>query len=169
MPRISNIEILSLPEQAVLYIRQQTVPSALPDVIGSGYARLADVLEKTGGKLCDVPFMTYCQELSTTGEFAENGCPAALTVELCFPLVAPVAGEDDIRSKVLPAREAAFCMVLGPYDAIGPVYEEMFAWIQARGYAAPTSSSEYYYNGQGYPEEQLLTKLMMPLERREQK
>ena len=109
--------------------------------------------------------MTYCQELATEEPPAESDCPAELTVELCFPLAKPVSDEGDVACKILPAREVAFCMVLGPYGAIGPVYEEMAAWIQAKGYATPRVSSEFYYNGQGYPEEHLLTKLMMPLER----
>ena len=55
MPRISNIEILSLPEQPVLYIRQQTAPAALPEVIGKGYGRLAAHLEKVGGNCLTFP------------------------------------------------------------------------------------------------------------------
>ncbi len=149
MPRISPIEKLRLPQQPVLCISQQTTPEKLPEVIGRGYARLTEHLRNVQGHLADVPFVTYCQSLETAQQATEQICPASLLVELCFPL---------------PARDVAFCMVLGAYESIAPVYEEMAAWIQAHGYAPPRASCEYYYNGQEYPEEQRLTKLVMPLE-----
>ena len=169
MPRISDIQMLRLPKQPVLCIRCQTVPEALPEVIGKGYEKLAAHLEKIGGHLADIPFVTYCQDLSPEAQPAGDECCTSFIVELCFPLAAPLPGEGEIAFKALPARDVAVCMVLGPYDAIGPVYEEMAAWIQEKGYTIPRQSSECYYNGQGYPKEQLLTKLMMPLERQEEK
>lgn len=164
MPRISDIEILRLPEQAVLYIRQLTTPDALPYVISKGYERLSIYLESIGGLLSDVPFVTYCQALSDGGQ---ADCTTELVVEMCFPLPASVQGDGVIKSKILPVRDVVCCMVLGPYSAIGPVYAEMTDWIQERGYVCPQTSSEYYYNGQGYSEAQHLTRLMMPLARRE--
>lgn len=170
MPRISDFAILRLPEQPVLRIRRQTAPAALPEVISTGYARLAAHLHALGGRLSDAPFVVYGQSLAVTEAPLPEGCAAAageVAVELCFPLAAPVPGQGEVECATLAARDVVFCMVLGPYDAIGPVYEEMAAWIQAKGYAAPQASGECYYNGQGYPAEHLLTKLMMPLTRLE--
>lgn len=164
MPRISDIEILHLPEQPVLSIETRTTPDVLPDVIGKGYARLAAYLQKIDGRSSDVPFVAYCQNLSAEALPIVENCAMNLDIELCLPLPAPLPGEGDIIFRTLPAREVAFCMILGPYDAVDPVYEEMADWIQKKGYRAPQVSYEYYYNGQRYPDAHLLTKLMMLLE-----
>ena len=165
MPRISDIEILHLPEQPVLSIECVTTPDALPEVIGKGFAQLATYLEKINARLSDVPFVTYCQNLSAESLAATENCEEDLCIALCLPLCAPLPGEGEIIARTLAAREVAFCMVLGPYDAIGPVYSEMADWVQKKGYRAPEVSYEYYYNGQRYPDSHLLTKLMLLLEK----
>lgn len=71
----------------------------------------------------------------------------------------------DIAMLSLPEQKVIHCMYLGPYNLITGVYEEMTAWLVENGYSVPGISYETYYNGQGYPMTQLLTKVILPLER----
>lgn len=151
MPRITAIEMLNLPEQPVLRIRRTVAAAEIPNVIGPGYAELGAYLRRLGGEPADVPFVLY-----------RGTDPAALAVELCFPLPAPLPGQGAIEAALLPAETAAFCMYLGDYGQMMPVYEEMRDMIVKKSFVPQDVSREYYYNGPEFPLEQMLTKIIMP-------
>ena len=152
MPRISNIELLRTAEQPALTIRTRTSADRLPMVIGQGFGQLAAQLGALGEHLAGMPFVAY-----------HNMDMTDLDVELGFPVADPLAGSGDIRYTPVPGGLRAFCMCLGPYSAMKPVYDEMAAWISANGYTPSGSAYEVYYNGPGTPEEHLLTQIVMPL------
>ncbi len=153
MPRISDFAILAQPEQPVLKIDRTASIGEFPTFIGQGFQTLGAYQKENNAELVDVPYVS----------FKEIG-PERFIVSVCFPLLKPLPGKDEIVAEVLPVRKIAFCMYLGPYDPITPVYEEMRQWVGQQGYAVPDSSYEQYFNGQEYPEEQLLTKIVLPLE-----
>ena len=152
MPRISNIELLNTAEQPALTIRTRTSVDKLPMVIGQGFGQLAAHLGALGAHLANVPFVAY-----------HNMDMADLDVELGFPVDGPLTGSGGIRYAPVPSGLRVFCMYLGPYSAMRPVYDEMAAWITSHGYSPAGAAYEYYYNGPGTPEEQLLTQIVMPL------
>jgi effector-binding domain-containing protein len=54
-------------------------------------------------------------------------------------------------------------MYRGPYGDMAPVYQEMAEWITQNGFSPVGTSYEFYYNGPGFPEDEMLTKIVMPV------
>jgi len=86
-----------------------------------------------------------------------------LDVEMGFPVAKPLPGRGDIRQGSIPAGKSIFCMYRGAYAGMAPVYEEMAKWIADNGFEPVGTSYEYYYNDPSFPEDELLTKIVMPL------
>ena len=152
MPRISNIELLNCPDQPALTIRTRTSVDKLSVMIGFGYDRLAAYLGTLGEHMSNMPFVAY-----------HNMDMADLNVEIGFPVPSPLAGNGDIHYAPVPGGLRAFCMYLGPYSEMAPVYNEMAVWIIKNGFTAVGTSYEYYFNGPDCPEDQLLTQIVMPV------
>ena len=152
MPRISDFQLVDLPEQPILRRVKTVGYDALPQTIGEGFAVIGASLRAAGGEPSDVPFVSF-----------EEAEPGTLQVGVCFPLPEKLAGEGDIESVTLPAGKMVFCMYLGPYEGTHAVHEEMFAWIAKNGYHRPAVGYESYYNGQEVAPEHYLTKIAMPL------
>lgn len=66
---------------------------------------------------------------------------------------------------MIPEGYSVFCMYRGPYQEMEPVYNEMAKWIEEHGYQATGTAYEYYYNGPECPESELLTKIVMPVQK----
>lgn len=152
MPRISRIELLKPSDQPALTIRTRASADQLPTIIGSAFGRLAAHIGALGEHLAGMPFVAY-----------HNMDMADLDVEIGFPVAGPLPGSGDIVYAPVPGGLRAFCMYLGPYCDMKPVYDEMAAWIAANGVTPTGVAYEHYYNGPGTPEEHLLTQIVMPL------
>ncbi|MDR0767520.1 MAG: GyrI-like domain-containing protein, partial [Methanosarcinales archaeon] len=149
MPLISNIEILEKPEQPIIFIRVQTSVSDLPKAIGSNYEKLEAYLKKNGRYLADIPFVSFY-----SFEDMNN-----MDVAMGFPLAAPLKGGGEIESGVIAAGKVISCMYLGPYDQMGPVYDQVMKQIEEKGYKLVYPTYEFYYNGPEVPAEHYLTEL----------
>ena len=152
MPRISSIEMLKTPDQPALSIRTRTTVDQLPILIGQGYGRMAAYLASLGEHPSSVPFVAY-----------HNMDMSDLDVELGFPIASPLPGNGDIICSSVPGGLRVFCMYLGPYSQIGPLYNELAAWITSNGLTQTGAACEYYFNVPDCPEEQLLTQVVMPV------
>lgn len=153
MPRMTNIELLDRPEQPTLFIRTRTPVQALPQLIGGSYGQLAAYLQHLGATLADVPYVAY-----------HNMDMQDLDVEMGFPMARPWPGAGEIVSGSIPAGKAAFCIYRGPYNQMEPVYAEMAAWIAGHGFEPSWASYEQYYNDTpAFPEDDLLTMIVMPV------
>ena len=154
MPRISNIEMVSLPERHFVRYTQTVEVAERSLATGRAYGRLSTYLQDVGCIPSDLPFIGF-------RETTEN----MLYLEAYFPVPAPLPGNDSIESVVLPPRKMIFCFHLGPYNLMDSVYDEMYAWLVERKYLIPSMRFEAYCNGQEYPITQWLTRISMPLER----
>ena len=152
MPRISDIELIKTPEQPVISIRARTPADKLPMVIGQAFGKLAAYLVSLGEHPSGIPFVAY-----------HKMDMADLDVEMGFPVAAPLPGHEDIQYSPVPAGKRVFCMYLGAYSEMAPVYDEMASWITANGYTPVGTAYEYYYNGPDCPTAQLLTQIAMPV------
>jgi effector-binding domain-containing protein len=153
MPRISSIELLNTPEQPALVIRTRTPVEKLPAVIGESFGAIAGYLGSLGEHPAGVPYVAY-----------HNMDMADLDVEIGFPVSAPLPGAGDIQYAPIPAGRRAFCMYQGPYAQMSPVYGELAAWIAKSGFTPTGVAYELYFNGPEFPEAQLLTQIVMPVQ-----
>ncbi len=152
MPRISNIEILKKIPQPTIYIRTKTKVENLPALIGESFEKMAAYLKEIGEFLSDVPYVAY-----------HNMDMQNLDVEIGLPVTEPVPGKEDIQAGFIPAGKVVFCMYRGAYGEMEGVYGEMAKWIEDNNYVPVGTAYEHYYNGQEYPESELLTMIVMPL------
>lgn len=152
MPRISNIEILNKRAQPTISIRTRTQVDKLPTLIGTSYEKMSAYLEESGEYLSDVPFVAY-----------HNMDMQNLDVEIGFPVFKELADREDIKSGHIPEGKIIFCMYRGSYSEMEPTYNEMMKWIEDNGYKSSGISYEYYYNGPGFPESEMLTMIAMPI------
>ncbi|MGI5822960.1 MAG: GyrI-like domain-containing protein [Dethiobacteria bacterium] len=152
MPRISNFEILQKAAQPALIIRTITRVEDLPALIGASYGKMSSYLKEKGEFLAYVPYVAYY-----------NMDMQQLDVEIGFPVAHALEGRGDIQAGSIPAGKYVFCMFRGPYNEVEPVYNEMAAWIKDQGYTPSGTAYEYYYNGPGFPESEMLTMIAMPL------
>jgi effector-binding domain-containing protein len=152
MPRISNIEILKKAEQPTISIRTKTKAENLPVLIGESFGKMAAYLNEIGELLSDIPYVAY-----------HNMDMQNLDVEIGLPVAEPLPGKEDIRAGFIPAGKVVFCMYRGAYGEMGEVYGEMAEWIGDNNYVPVGTAYEHYYNGQEYPESELLTMIVMPV------
>lgn len=152
MPRISDIAVLYQRKQPALSVRTRTKVEDLPMLIGSAYAKMAAYLKEKNEILADVPFVAY-----------HNMDMQDLDVEIGFPVVNELEGEDEIKPSAIMEGKVVFCMYRGAYHLIEPVYMEMLAYIEENKMEMGGCSYEYYYNGPNFPEEEYLTKIIIPV------
>lgn len=152
MPKISNIEILSLRKQKILSVRNYSDISNLPSLIGESFKKITDYLNEIGEFTSDVPFVAF-----------HDANPENLDVEIGFPVPKHLPGKNEIKSSFIPESLAIVSMFRGSNTDMDSLYEEMIEWIENSTYKLAGVVYEYYYNGIEFPEDELLTKIVMPI------
>lgn len=152
MPKISNIEILQTREQPVIMIRTRAKVEDLPMLIGESYGKMAAYLKATGEFLSEVPYVAY-----------HNMDMRNLDVEIGFPVARALPGQEDIHPRIIPGGKAVYCLYQGAYSDMEPLYGEIFEWIAKNNYTPSGAFYEFYYNGPEFPENLLLTKVLVPV------
>lgn len=152
MPKMSRIQMLKQREQPTLTIRMITKVEELPRVIGESYGKIAAYLNEIGELMSDVPFVAY-----------HNMDMQNLDVEMGFPVAQPLPGKDEVKPGFIPEGKIIFCMYRGPYAEMEPVYIEMSQWFGQNECQPSGVAYEYYYNDPEFPENEWLTKIVMPL------
>jgi effector-binding domain-containing protein len=152
MPRVSPIALFKKTREQALVIRTKASVRQLPQLIGESYAKLAGYLAELGEVVTDVPFVGY-----------HNMDMENLDVEIGFPVAGPLPDKDNMTSVAFPEGYAVFCMYRGAYGEMAGVYDEMARWIGENNLLSAGASYEHYYNGPDVPESELLTKICMPV------
>jgi AraC family transcriptional regulator len=87
--------------------------------------------------------------------------------EVCLPIKEECEGEEDIVRKDLPGVKVAYTMHEGPYSEIPEVYEEIFDWMEEKGYEydeeQPTREVFHKLYGEVTDPEEYLTEIQVPL------
>ncbi|MNZ97258.1 Bacterial transcription activator, effector binding domain [compost metagenome] len=86
-----------------------------------------------------------------------------LDVEIGFPVAKPLSGDNDIKPGIIPSQTVITSIHMGAYADAEPLYIEMEEWISENGYEAQGHVYEYYLNDPFRPEDELLTKIVMPV------
>jgi effector-binding domain-containing protein len=150
---MSQIELSEQNAQPVLMIRTRTSMETLSNVIGEGYEKIVSYLAGIGQQPAGVPYTCY-----------HNTDMQDMDVEIGFPVAKMLPGKGDIQAGELPAGKYVTMMYKGPYSGMEKPYDEIFAWMKARGYGQAGVYYEYYYNAPDeVPEEELLTKIAIPV------
>lgn len=148
-----KMELSEQRAQPVLSIRKRTTAQALSDVIGACYMKILDYMNELGEKPADAPFTAYY-----------NLDMQDLDVEMGFPVSKSWPEKGEIKAGEIPAGKVVSCVYKGAYAGMEQPYNEMFKWIADNGYEQTGTYYEYYYNSPAdVPENELLTKIVMPL------
>ncbi len=145
MPIVSSFEIMERGERPILSVRGTTTMENMSQVIGEGYSRIGAYLAEAGTYPSDAPFVVY-----------HNMDMQALDIEMCFPVAKALPGNAGVKSGTVAAGKFVCGMYRGPYEDIGPAYEEMTKWMEEKGLKDNGVFHECYLNGpEGSPEEYL--------------
>jgi len=155
MPRITDFILIKHIGQPVLVIRKKTNVTEIPQVLGSAFSQIGSYIEELGEISTDVPYIGYHDFRNLN----ENN----IDMEIGFPIAKKLPSKGDIQFKIMPEGKSVFCIFRGDYNDLGPVYDEMMEWIKNKGFEIAGDCYETYLNGPPFPEEEMLTKVTIPL------
>jgi len=85
-------------------------------------------------------------------------------IEICVPIAERIPDTAEIKCYELPGGEMAKIIHKGPYEASGPAYERLFAWMETNGKRLSGPIREAYLNDprEVRPEE-IITVIYVPI------
>lgn len=128
-----------------------------------GYSALYRWIEHYGLRPAGMPQAIYITMPSVTPE-----------EEAEWELWAPIAGgpgevapdDSGFGVKRVEPETVASAVHKGPYDEVGPLYEELQAWVDEQGYRIVGPPREIYYSDpKEVPPEETITEIQMPVAR----
>ena len=150
---IFQIELNEQKAQPVVSIRTKTNLENLPKLIGESYMKIMGYITERGEQPVDAPFTAYY-----------NIDMQNLDVEMGFPVAKRLPDKGEIKAGEIPQGKVVSCVYKGAYSGVEQPYSEMFKWIAGNGYEHTGVYYEYYYNSPAdVPENELLTRLVLPL------
>lgn len=155
MAKITDIMLLQQPEQHALTIEHQADIQTFSHLIGEGFVKIGSYLEELGKLPTDIPFVEYPAYASMD----ENN----IRMIIGFYTAEPLKGKGDIKSVTIPVRNIVACLHKGSYEELARLYNEMEQWAREKGYEASGTSIEHYYTGPEVPEEEQVTRIVMPV------
>jgi effector-binding domain-containing protein len=136
-----------------LSIRTRAPARKLPELLGSGYMKIAQYLAELGEAPMGPPFVAYY-----------NMDMEDLDIEFGFEVGKALPGKEEIQAAEIPAGKQASCMYTGPYPQMGGAYEALTAWVRENGYEPSGAAFEFYLNSpENTPPENLQTQIVFPL------
>jgi effector-binding domain-containing protein len=147
------MEVRSMEERPTLVIRTFTPVEKLPEVMGSTYGEIMQVMVSSGVQPAGPPFAVY-----------HNMDMSNLDVEIGFPVAKTVAGGGRVKAGKLPGGKAAVTLHVGPYGKIGEAYNRLTAFIKEQGMEPESFCYEFYLNDPDEtPPEELKTEIYFPV------
>ena len=119
----------------VLSVRVRLPVHELPDFLDQAFSSISQYLAEVGEQPAGNPFVAYY-----------NMDMQNLDVEAGYPVSRPLAGRDAIRPGRLPEGQVAETVYTGPYQEIGPAYEDLTHWVSAHGHQPSGVVYEFYLN-----------------------
>ena len=155
MAKISEIMLLQQVEQNALIIENQSDIHTFSQLIGDGFRKIGAHLDELGEVTTDIPFAEYpaYEEMTETN----------IKMKVGFYTSKALPVKENIQSLVIPARKTVVCLHKGTYEELAILYNEMADWIKERGYEPSGTSIEHYYTNPEVPENEHITRVVMPL------
>ncbi|MCG9967301.1 GyrI-like domain-containing protein [Pelotomaculum terephthalicicum JT] len=148
-----KIELNEQKSQPVLLIRTRTAVENLPKVIGESYGKIMRYLAELGEQPTDAPYTAYY-----------NLDMKDLDVEMGFPVAKSLSEKGDVKSGEIPQGKYVSAMHKGTYSQMEQPYNEMFKWMEEKGYEPKGVYYEFYFNSPNdVPESELLTRIAIPV------
>ena len=136
-----------------LYMRRKTPVQNLGQITGKVYESLMAFLDAMHEKPSGPPYILY-----------HNMDMKNLDCEIGFPVAKQIAGKGDIHAGIIAASTIATCVYTGPYDGIGPAYEELNKWIAEHHFQVTGAAYEEYLNDPTEtPQSKLQTRIVFPV------
>ena len=148
-----NCEKIERNAQLVLSIRTKTSIQQLPQLLGECYMKIIQYLGEQGVSPAGAPFVGYF-----------NLDMQNMDVEIGIPVSKKLPEKDDIKLSEIPTGQYASCIYTGPYDKIGPAYNELTQWAEKNGYETSGIAYELYLDDpRVIPPEELKTQIFFLL------
>ena len=150
------MEIKTTRPMTVAYLAMQGPYAQIPDALG----RLYGWVTERGMTPIDMPATVYFT--------VPPDVPLEEAVWELWSPVAPGALEmsphgDGLGVKNVEAATVASTIHTGPYEAIGPIYEAIMAWIPQHGYEIVGAPRELYFSPPETPPEETVTEVQIPI------
>jgi effector-binding domain-containing protein len=142
--------------QQVIGIRLRSTLVEIGRDAGAAYGELFAHLGRAGAPPAGPPLAVYHEEPGESGD---------LDVEFCVPVGRPMSGAGRVSGRELGGGRAAYTLHAGGYDALGPAYAALQAWIQEHGHEVAAAPREIYLVGpeQARTPAELRTELQWPI------
>jgi effector-binding domain-containing protein len=140
--------------QHTLSIRFRAAAQDLPAHLGRIYGSVMQHLETLGEQDTGAAYAAF-----------HNMDMQNLDMEAGFPVSRSLPGKDDIQAGQIPAGMFAVCHYTGPYDQVGPAYEQLMQFIMERGYTVAGPAYEWYFDGPDVPPQDSRTDIVFPVMR----
>jgi effector-binding domain-containing protein len=147
-----RIERIHTDDQPVLCIRTTCKVEELPQLIGSAYGKIMQVLAQQNQQASGAPYVAYF-----------NMDMQALQVEMGFPVAQALPGQGDVIAGVIPGGLKLTTMYTGPYEKMVPAYDQLVEYAKANSLEPTGTSYEYYFTGPETPIEQHQTQIVFPI------
>ncbi len=150
----TDFEIRDVPTQPILFATGTCTHDQIGPIIGRLLSSVGSYIRAQGGTPAGPPFARWTR-------WGETDCD----LEAGIALVTPVAGSEEIHSGTLGGGPAAFCLHIGPYDQLTPVYYAMAEWVKEQGRTPAGAPWDSYVNDpMDLPPSEWRTELFLPVE-----
>lgn len=154
MEKISEIALFQQSETYALVVETRTTVKEIAMTIGRSFMEIETLFKEQNAVMADVPFVEYLNFESMSED---------IHMIIGFKSAKILCGKGNIRAITIPGRKIVSCLHKGNYTELASLYREMQEWIAAKGYKPSVASIEYYYSKPGTSEEELATKVEMPV------
>jgi effector-binding domain-containing protein len=150
---IGNCKAVELEAQPVLAIKTRTPVKHLPQVLGRGFAEIAQYLGELEVKPAGPPYVAYY-----------NTNMDDLEIEMGYPIKKEVDPKGVMENREIPKGKYATCVYTGPYNQLEPAYKVLKDWVKENDYEPSGVVYEHYLNNpQDTPESELQTQIAFAL------
>jgi effector-binding domain-containing protein len=146
-------EIKTFPTRSALSIRFRSPVQELSAHFGRVYGAIGAYLAELGAQdQGEAVFAAY-----------HNMDMQNLDIVAGFTISKPLPGKGEIQAAEIPGGPFAICHYTGPYDQVGPAYEELTQYAAQHGYQPGGVAYEWYLNGPDVPPQDLKTDVAFPV------
>ena len=144
--------IYEQPAQPTLCVKTLTPAARIGEVLGQAFNDLISAVTAQGATVSGLPYVAY-----------RNMNLSDLDLEIGVPVSKPLAARGRIEPGELPGGVWASTLHIGPYDGVGPAWNELHGYLRAQGKVAAPVGYEFYFDSPETLPERTRTRVAFPL------